>query len=152
MKDYYDLLEDPRWKIKSRIIKKRDGHLCVNCKAGTNLVIHHEFYVADKRAPWLYEDCYLSTLCRPCHHNEHFEADGTKKPLVIISLKQYQLLTKYMRVRTDTEEYLLSDLYGDEPFFIEDVVHYPIREVEKMYSHLKECLNNLELSKKETNA
>lgn len=70
-KPYKELLEDTRWKMKARAIRRRDRHTCQGCGAkNTILHVHHKRYYKDM-PPWAVENEYLITLCEPCHEKEH---------------------------------------------------------------------------------
>lgn len=73
---YQSLLEHDLWITRRSQILARDGHQCVNCRATTDLVVHHRQYHIDRVTgkllmPWDYADRYLITLCKKCHEIGH---------------------------------------------------------------------------------
>lgn len=61
---------DPRWQRKRLQIMERAQFTCECCGATTTtLNVHHRIYFKD-RAPWNYQDSYLSCLCEDCHSEE----------------------------------------------------------------------------------
>ncbi len=73
---YNDLLSDPRWGAKRKIILERDEHQCVCCASKQRLQVHHRQYHFVKslqvfQKPWDYPNHYLITLCEPCHKTGH---------------------------------------------------------------------------------
>ncbi len=73
---YGYLLFDPKWKLRRLQIMTRDKNVCVNCKSGKSLQVHHRqyhFLLREKkfRMPWEYPDHLLITLCEPCHQKGH---------------------------------------------------------------------------------
>ena len=74
--DYDMYLRSSLWKsIRSRV-KKATGRRCVGCGEAATAV-HHRSY-----APAVLDgddDSQLVPLCNDCHHEVHFEANGTKR-------------------------------------------------------------------------
>jgi hypothetical protein len=69
---YAEKLKDPRWQKKRLLILERDNFHCTECKDDKEtLQIHHKRYFRNK-APWDYEDRYLTTLCETCHFIQEF--------------------------------------------------------------------------------
>jgi hypothetical protein len=69
MKEYKDLLKDPRWQKKRLEILKRDEWKCQICgNEGDTLHVHHESY-CEYGMPWDTPDCDLITICEECHKN-----------------------------------------------------------------------------------
>ena len=75
--DYHaEYLPSKLWaKIKRRILK-RDQKVCLSC-GGKGIVVHHKSYAPEVLGGEA--DEMLATVCEPCHHNIHFNADGTKR-------------------------------------------------------------------------
>ena len=73
MKNYYDLLKNPKWQNKRKFILKRDENKCTSCGSTNKLQVHHIIYYADKPNPWLYPNKYLITLCDECHKEYHLK-------------------------------------------------------------------------------
>ena len=70
-KEYRELLQDPKWKIKASFIRKRDNHTCCRCKKKSHrLQVHHIKYI-DGLMPWEYDNELLESLCSTCHKKEH---------------------------------------------------------------------------------
>lgn len=77
MKNYSDLLRDPRWSsFREEYIEYRRGHegelQCDDCGADTltPLHVHHRNYQFSL-APWEYDFVDLRLLCRDCHDFLH---------------------------------------------------------------------------------
>lgn len=68
--NYKKDLEDYRWIRKRKRIFKRDNFTCQECRATTNLQVHHKEYISGRR-PWQYSESYLITLCTLCHGKHH---------------------------------------------------------------------------------
>jgi 5-methylcytosine-specific restriction endonuclease McrA len=68
---YDQLLRDPRWRLKRKVIIERDNKQCTVCGGKKKLVVHHTFYYKDKINPWQYPDDSLLTLCETCHKEYH---------------------------------------------------------------------------------
>jgi len=73
---YGNLLFDPQWKEKRKIILRRDAYCCVVCGGRNDLQVHHRQYhfvvsVNQFKLPWEYEDHLLITLCETCHKKGH---------------------------------------------------------------------------------
>jgi hypothetical protein len=69
---YADLLLDPRWDDKRKIILRRDRYTCQECGIkDTVLQVHHHFYHPNTM-PWDYDNEVLITLCEKCHEHEEF--------------------------------------------------------------------------------
>ena len=74
--NYEELLRTPQWKIKREKILRRDNYKCRCCGSSLYLQVHHRQYhscrsTGEKKAPWVYEDRYLVTLCSSCHKRGH---------------------------------------------------------------------------------
>ena len=74
--NYNNLLKHPKWFEKRKQILFRDGKVCVICKSGKNLQVHHRQYhfneiTGRKMLPWDYDPKYLLTLCSSCHQKGH---------------------------------------------------------------------------------
>lgn len=69
MNDYHKHLEGPRWQHKRLQIVKRDNGRCVNCRSQEDLQVHHIKYIGHH--PCDTPNCYLVTLCEPCHLGYH---------------------------------------------------------------------------------
>ena len=70
MKNYSELLRDPRWQKKRLEVLQRDSFRCTDCGDETStLHVHHLLYKQNKM-PWEYLNCDLTTLCENCH-TEH---------------------------------------------------------------------------------
>lgn len=69
--DYIRKLTNSRWKNKAFKIIKRDGFRCTVCGSKNRLQVHHTFYYADYRDPWLYPNESLLTVCKKCHRAFH---------------------------------------------------------------------------------
>ena len=69
--NYDKLLKDPRWRLKRRVILKRDNYTCVKCGSKETLCAHHTYYYKKPTNPWEYPDDCLITLCETCHNNWH---------------------------------------------------------------------------------
>lgn len=66
MKNYSDLLKDPRWQKKRLEIFSRDAWTCRICDDDkTTLNVHHILY--ESPFPWETSDRFLITLCEKCH-------------------------------------------------------------------------------------
>lgn len=75
MKNYSELLKDPRWQKKRLEIMQRDGWKCLNCQADNKqLHVHHLYYDYDLY-PWEYPDRAYITLCDSCHEEEHSDTE-----------------------------------------------------------------------------
>lgn len=73
---YFDKLNDIRWKAKSIQIKKRDNNKCLNCGSTKRLNVHHRQYhfilkLNQFKNPWDYPEDVLITLCNECHLKGH---------------------------------------------------------------------------------
>ena len=68
---YLEKLEDLRWRERRDAIKRRDNYTCQKCGDRRNVLhVHHREYLST-REPWEYADCFLVTLCAPCHQRAH---------------------------------------------------------------------------------
>lgn len=75
MKDYSELLRDPRWQRKRLEIMSRDNFCCVSCgRDDETLNVHHCLYQRG-RMPWEYPNSSLITVCESCHKEEHKAKD-----------------------------------------------------------------------------
>jgi len=96
-KEYYGLLQDPKWKIKAQFIRKRDGHKCQHCgKKTPRLQVHHTVYI-DGLKPWEYENDTLVSLCSTCHKKEHGITKSNKKAKVVRKKKEIVVNKKKTR-------------------------------------------------------
>jgi len=77
--DYDDLLKDSRWRLKRRVILKRDNYTCTACGSKEKLCVHHTFYYQKPIKPWEYPDNSLITLCETCHNDWHTHNENTYK-------------------------------------------------------------------------
>ena len=68
--NYKKKLTDPKWKKKSKWIKKRDYYTCNVCGNKQGLLnVHHIIYTTPD--PWNEDDWNLITLCIDCHQSVH---------------------------------------------------------------------------------
>lgn len=67
MKQYSELLRDPRWQKKRLEIMQRDDFACIECGDSESTLNVHHCYYQKGRMPWDYPDKSLITLCEPCH-------------------------------------------------------------------------------------
>ena len=86
-REYNELLQDPRWFDKRKIILARDSNKCSNCGTTRGLHVHHRQYHISKstgefKHPWNYQNKYLITFCGKCHTAGHSKY---KVPAFIIS-------------------------------------------------------------------
>lgn len=66
---YKEKLLDPRWQKKRLEILQRDNFKCRYCEDDqTTLHIHHLTYKTKYTDPWDYDESYLMTACKDCHH------------------------------------------------------------------------------------
>lgn len=67
------------WQRKRKMILKRDGYLCTNCKKYGRLrprtEVHHIKHADEFPDLWL-ENSNLVSLCKRCHNREHPEKGG----------------------------------------------------------------------------
>ena len=70
MSDYGELLKDPRWLLKRKVILKRDDFKCIQCGSKIKLQVHHTYYAGGYQ-PWEYPDDSLITFCEICHKKWH---------------------------------------------------------------------------------
>lgn len=96
VKNYYQLLKDPRWWRKRRIILKRDKNKCTVCGSTKKLKIHHTFYYDKDTSPWLYPNKSLLTLCDDCHKKYH-ESNLKKEVMREVKLMQRVRQMHYMK-------------------------------------------------------
>lgn len=74
---YHNLLLDPRWAAKKKVIIIRDKNKCRICGMTTDIMhVHHKQYHFIKRlqthvSPWNYPNRLLITLCSRCHLKGH---------------------------------------------------------------------------------
>ena len=67
MKNYYELLKDPRWQKKRLEVMERAGFECEECENNeVTLNVHHTYYEKGKM-PWEYPTESLQCLCEECH-------------------------------------------------------------------------------------
>ena len=66
---YRQRLQDPRWKKKSTLVKKRAEWKCQDCGSTNQIETHHCYYtnIRDGPDPWEYPLSALRCLCRYCH-------------------------------------------------------------------------------------
>lgn len=68
-----------KWRRKTKIIKKRDGYLCVECKKYGRKrpaqTVHHIKHV-DEYPELAFVDSNLVSLCNACHNKQHPEKGG----------------------------------------------------------------------------
>ncbi|WP_447786361.1 HNH endonuclease [Pseudomonas germanica] len=66
---YKTLLDDPRWKKKSELVKMLAGSKCQDCGKSGRLETHHCYYarMSDGFNPWEYPLNSLRALCKVCH-------------------------------------------------------------------------------------
>ncbi len=79
MNHYIELLKNPKWKLKSQKILKRDNYKCTVCGSKKYLQIHHTYYFEDYPEPWLYPNDSLITLCNNCHIKWHLQHENEIK-------------------------------------------------------------------------
>lgn len=65
-------LKGPRWASVCRLVKERDGGLCVECGTDDNLSVDHvvplaSFTEEDWAAERQYDETNLQTLCTRCN-------------------------------------------------------------------------------------
>jgi hypothetical protein len=77
-KSYQTLLQDPRWKARSKEIMQKDRFRCVSCSESKNLNVHHISYKKEFTFPWDYDDNELMTLCESCHKALHDQIDAAR--------------------------------------------------------------------------
>jgi hypothetical protein len=76
--EYAKLLDDPRWRLFTRKIRREDGNACQCCKRSDKVTqVHHLFY--DGRKPWEYERRELALLCEGCHKELHVQLQNFRK-------------------------------------------------------------------------
>lgn len=67
------------WQRKRKLILKRDGYLCANCKRYGRLrrrtEVHHIKHADEFPELWL-DNSNLVSLCKRCHNKEHPEKGG----------------------------------------------------------------------------
>lgn len=67
------------WQRKRKLILKRDGYLCANCKKYGRLrrrtEVHHIKHRDEFPELWL-DNSNLVSLCKRCHNKEHPEKGG----------------------------------------------------------------------------
>ena len=104
-KEYYKLLQDPKWKIKAQFIRKRDGHKCRHCgKKTPRLQVHHTIYIKGLM-PWEYENETLISLCSTCHKKEHgIETHKKKKKTAKPVVKKAKNKKKVIFVKVIQDE------------------------------------------------
>lgn len=69
--EYSTLLADEEWRIKRKIILKRDDNTCKDCGAvSESNHVHHEYYIRSMM-PWQVPNDCLVTLCEICHDKRH---------------------------------------------------------------------------------
>ncbi len=67
MKNYSEILQDPRWQKKRLEVLQSKGFKCEDCGDTTKtLHVHHRYYVS-KRLPWNYPPFCFQVLCKKCH-------------------------------------------------------------------------------------
>jgi hypothetical protein len=92
MGSYDDLLKDPRWILKRKVIITRDEFKCTSCGSKENLQVHHTYYYKQKTVPWAYPDESLITLCEDCHHEWHtwHEVEYKDRPKKKVKFRNHQ--------------------------------------------------------------
>lgn len=78
MRDYAELLLDPRWQRRRLEVFDRDGWACLRCKNKlVTLHAHHEYcddalnFYPLYLNPWEYPLETIKTLCDDCHRERH---------------------------------------------------------------------------------
>jgi len=96
MKDYYELLKNPKWFRKRKRILNRDENKCTVCGSKKLLVVHHTFYYEDFPDPWLYPNRSLLTLCNDCHEKWHRQNENIikKRPNIRQKVKRKKKIMK----------------------------------------------------------
>ena len=104
-KQYYALLQDPKWKIKAQFIRKRDGYKCQHCGKKTHrLQVHHTIYINGLN-PWEYENETLISLCSTCHKKEHnIKPKARKKKTTKTASKKVKNKKKLIIVKVIQDE------------------------------------------------
>lgn len=87
----YELYQkSPEWKATRERRKRMDNFTCQKCGAHELLQVHHLTY--EHLGNELMED--LITLCRDCHHKEHFGDNSRKRSQIRRNDGQYLLFTE----------------------------------------------------------
>jgi hypothetical protein len=71
MKNYSELLKDPRWQKKRLEILESDNWSCRRCEDKSNMLAVHHLYYKKGANPWEYDNSALITLCDKCHKEGH---------------------------------------------------------------------------------
>lgn len=67
--NYSQKLRDPRWRVKSKLVKELAGWKCQDCGSPDLLETHHCYYtiMREGNEPWEYPLSALRCLCHSCH-------------------------------------------------------------------------------------
>ena len=91
-KNYWELLQDPRWQRRRLEILNRAEFSCEECGDSTStLHVHHRLY-RKGMMPWEYADAELMALCETCHASETMTRAAIAEAMARMSPSQLERL------------------------------------------------------------